>query len=293
MSNDFKKEISALILGRKTKKDIKSMNCQTIAIIQARMSSKRLPGKVLMPLAARPLLWHIYNQVSHCQGINKVIVATSQEKSDDKIEDFCRKNNIEFFRGSLDNVLERFNKVIDKYKPKYVSRICGDTPFLTPKFIDSQIKALKAYDGDMIISKDSSCFFEGQDVYSVRALRQAYLFSKNKLDLEQLGSFYFAKNLNKLRLVGLKLPKELVAKDWRLTIDTPEDYQLVSKIYEDLFKKDRLINLRMVKDWLNRNPELAGINKNISMKSYFERLQRIKRRNLKRANIVGEYTFSI
>lgn len=261
------------------------MKKNAIAVIQARMSSTRLPGKVLLPLAKEPLLWHIYNRVSRCRGIDKIIIATSKDKSDDEIEEFCRKNNIEFYRGSLENVLGRFIGVIDRFSPGYLVRITGDIPFPWPSFIDGQIKVLKLYDGDMSLSKDHSWFFEGQGAHSVRSLREAYL-SERKEDKEHVGLPYIFRNLDKLRIVNLVIPKEYILSDCRLTIDTPADYQLISKIYKDLYREGKFINIFMLKDWIERNKKLL---KDTSMKAYYYDLQKTKIEKFKKANIVGTY----
>lgn len=262
---------------------------KTLAIIQARMGSIRLPGKVLLPLAGKPLLWHICNRLSYCKEIDKIIVATSQTKNDDQIENFCKKNNIECYRGSLNNVFKRFINVLNKYKADYVARICADAPFPIPEFIDARIKALKMYDGDIILFKNYYHFLLGQSIHAVRSLRKAYSYSQDKRDLEHVGSFYFAKHLNKLRVVALKLPKKFIVKDCRLLIDTFEDYQFISKIYKDLYQEDKLISIYAIKDWVNKNPKLLEINKNISMKPYFSKFKKIEKDNLKRANIIGTY----
>ncbi len=260
---------------------------KAIAIIQARMSSKRLFGKVLMPLADKPLLWHICNRLSYCQQINKIIVATTIDKSDDKIENFCKKNKIDFYRGSSDNVLKRFIDIINKFSPEYVVRITGDTPFSTPGFIDAEIMALKQNNGDITAGKNSGWFFEGQAGYSVRVLKMAYRFSKDKLDLEHVGSFYLAKNLDKLKVISINIPKELIVKNCRLTIDTLEDYQLISKIYKDLYQKDKLINLYMIKNWIAKNRKLLNIYQQEPMDAFFGQVRKIKKANLKKMNIVG------
>ena len=269
-------------------------NKKAIAVIQVRMSSTRLPGKTLMPLAAKPMLWHICNRLNHCQELDKVIVATSKERNDDKIEEFCKKNKIEFHRGSLDNVLERFVDVIDKYNPDYIARICGDAPFITPEFIDAQIKAIKLYKGDTVLSRNKNCFFEGQDAYSSKALKKAYKFSKDKMNLEHVGYKYFLNNLDKLRVVLVNVPEEEeIFKGRRFCVDTLKDYKFVSKIYQDLYKENKIINFQAIKDWILKNKELLEINKNISMKPYYKKIEKAKQDNFEKANIVGQNNFKI
>ena len=262
---------------------------KVVAIIQARMGSTRLPGKVLLPLARKPLLWHICNRLTYCKRVDEIIIATSIDKSDDPIEKFCDRNNIKIFRGSLENVLKRFIETIDYFHADYVVRITGDTPFPSPDYIDKEIDALKTNNGDINVCENCGCLFGGQGVYSSNALRKAYTFSQNKLDLEHVGALYFSKNLDKLRVVKIYVPKDLVLKDCRLTIDTIEDYKLISRIYSDLYIKDKLIDIYMIKEWITTNQNLVNSNKKVLMKQYYYNILKIRKNNLKRANVVGEY----
>lgn len=108
------------------------MKKAAIAIIQARMSSSRLPGKVLKPLAGKAMIWHIYQRAKMCQLVDKVIVATSTEKSDDLLSVFCKENNLNVYRGDLNNVLSRFVEILEKDQYPYFVRITGDCPLICP-----------------------------------------------------------------------------------------------------------------------------------------------------------------
>ena len=111
------------------------MHC--LAIIQARMSSSRLPKKVMAEISGLPMIKHIYDLCKKCNYVDKVIVATSAEQSDNELYEYCIQNKIDIYRGSLKNVLSRFVEIIDIYNPKFVVRVTGDCPFIYPTFIDS------------------------------------------------------------------------------------------------------------------------------------------------------------
>jgi spore coat polysaccharide biosynthesis protein SpsF len=262
---------------------------KVVAIIQARMGSTRLPGKVLMDIVGKPMLWHIWNRLTYCKGLDEIIIATSTDKSDDPIEKFCKTNKINIFRGDLEDVLKRFIDTIDDSHGDYVVRITGDTPFPSKNYIDSAIAAIKSFNGDIILCENCGCLFGGQGVYSSNALRKAYTSSQNKLDLEHVGALYFSENLDNLRVVKIYIPKELTLKDCRLTIDTIEDYKFVSRIYKDLYIKNELIDLYMIKEWITNNQNLVNINKKVLMKPYYNKILKIRKNNLKKANVVGEY----
>ena len=120
-----------------------------VAIIQARMSSTRLPGKVLKPLIGKPIIHHIYERVKRCSEVDNVVVATSTDLSDDELYRYCEDNQITCIRGDLQNVLQRFFDVLAKYPSQYIVRITGDCPLIHPPFIDDQIRALKYFDADL------------------------------------------------------------------------------------------------------------------------------------------------
>ncbi|MFA6440658.1 MAG: NTP transferase domain-containing protein, partial [Bacteriovoracaceae bacterium] len=142
-----------------------------IAVIQARMSSTRLSGKVLLPLAGRPVIWHIVDRLKQCQYIDSVVVATSTDTSDDVLAEYLGNNNIACYRGSLTNVLDRFLVALHSTTNPFCVRITGDCPLIEPKFIDAQILALKQFDSDVVWMKHLSSILEGQGVHSIRSLR--------------------------------------------------------------------------------------------------------------------------
>ena len=122
----------------------------TVAIIQARSSSKRFPNKVMTQINNKPLLNYVYKRVEKSEKINKIIIACSKLKSDDSIVNFCKEKKYTFFRGSLKNVLDRFSKVSKKYKLSYFVRINGDSPCIDPKVIDSAVNLFKVKKCDMV-----------------------------------------------------------------------------------------------------------------------------------------------
>lgn len=236
------------------------MQKSAIAIIQARMSSSRLPGKVMKPLSGKPVIWHIYKRAEKCKFIDKVIVATSTDKTDDPLVDYCRSNGLNYFRGSLNNVLSRFIEILNKNDYSYFVRITGDCPLIHPEFIDNQIMALQKFDGDVIWIPKNSSVLEGQGVHSKRSLQYIYKYSNNPDDLEHVGSIYLSNNPDKFKIVELSIPRYLDVDNIRMTVDEQKDYEFISKIYTNLWKSDPL-DLKDVLAWLKKNPEVIEINK--------------------------------
>ena len=241
------------------------MSLQAIGIIQARMSSSRLPGKVLKPLAGKPMIWHIVNRAQQCNNLDRVIVATSIDQSDDALYNYCKYNNIAVHRGSLDNVLQRFLDILKKYEYSYFVRITGDCPLIDPSIIDLQLDALYEYDGDIAWCSNPGSILEGAGAQSTSSLFYISENTNNPNDLEHVGSQYLVNNLEKFTVVEYFPPEALVVNDIRLTVDKEEDYRLLLEIYKNLWVL-KPIDLLDVLIWLKENPQFLEINKKVKHK---------------------------
>ena len=235
------------------------MSGQAIAIIQARMSSSRLPGKVMMPLAGHPMIWHIVERARACRFVEKVVVATSTEKSDDPLAAFCQQEGIDCFRGSLDNVLSRFIKILDDYPYEYCVRITGDCPLIDPNFIDLQIRALMTYSGDHCWLSEPIMALSGQGVHSTRALRVVASNSVHPDDLEHVGSRYFCERQQEFVWIGIEPPAGLSHSAHRLSVDEPSDLDVMTHLYSALWDQ-KPIDLHAAIKWLRENPAWAMQN---------------------------------
>jgi spore coat polysaccharide biosynthesis protein SpsF len=234
-----------------------------IAIIQARMSSTRLPGKVLLPLAGRPILWHIVQRARACKEVDEVVVATSTDPSDDQLVRFCQDSDIEFHRGSLSNVLSRYTKILGEKPHDYCVRITGDCPLIDPDFIDLQLQALSSMSADFIWLSSPVPVLCGQGAHSSRSLFQVASASCHPDDLEHVGSRYFSTHPDEFKIVGLNPPQELVSENWRVTVDEPVDYFLMQELYESLWEGDGYIALNRALKWLNENSKVSSINNHV------------------------------
>jgi len=253
------------------------MKKPAIAIIQARMSSTRFPGKVLKPLAGKPAIWHIYHRAKKCKLVDRVIIATSLDKSDDILVEYCESSKLNYFRGDLNNVLSRFINILTTYSYKYVVRITGDCPLIHPQFIDEQIKALVEFDADVVWSKRESSVLEGQGVRSTRSLFYIYDKTSNPDDLEHVGSIYFVEHPEEFKIVEINMPEIFLKYNFRLTVDEEKDYKLMYLIYDNLWKSEQL-DLVQVLQWLDQNEELSRINKSVQHNQLNLRLIEMRRR---------------
>ena len=135
-----------------------------LAILQARFSSSRLPGKVLKSILGKPMLLHQIERIQNSKRIDKLVVATSIEKSDNVIEEICLDNDIEVFRGSLDNVLDRFYQCAKLYNPEHIVRLTGDCPLVDWQAIDQTIQYHVKGKYDYVNNRSKPAFPDGLDV---------------------------------------------------------------------------------------------------------------------------------
>ena len=230
-------------------------NIKVLAIIQARMSSSRLPKKILLKIKKKSILETIYKNLEKINSVDKVIIATSRNKSDKELSNYCKKKKFNFFEGSLNNVLNRFIEIIKIYNPSYIVRVTADCPIIDPNVLDTFIKALKENNSDCLFFSHPTSLLSGYDVYSSKLLMQVAKKSKNKKDKEHVGSFYIKKNLKKFKTLKVILPKYLRTNKYKLSIDTKKDYLKIKKLLEAYsFKK---IHIKKIFETLNKNPKLA------------------------------------
>lgn len=211
---------------------------KVIAILQARMSSSRLPGKVLLNLNEKTIIEHVYNNVRASNLVDEVFIATSTDKSDDQIESLCIRKKFNVYRGSLDNVLDRYFNVASEHKANIVVRITCDCPLVSSETIDNLIKILidNNYDyASNTCPPASSIYPDGSDVevFTFDALKKAY-FSNSKYVNKEHVTFQFWQDraFNSFQLKDLNNNYSHL----RYTLDYDEDYEVIKYIYNSLQK---------------------------------------------------------
>ena len=231
-----------------------------IAIIQARMSSTRLPGKVLMPLAGEPMIWHIYDRVRKCERVDKVVVATSDQPSDQPLVNYCNNNSIPCYRGNLDDVFSRYIDVLREFPHDYVVRITGDCPLVDPGFIDFQINTLDRYNADFIWLSAHVSVLIGQGVHSAKSLKYTFLRATDRLNKEHVGSAYFSKNPKEFKIIGVNPPENLLKIKMRIAVDEKKDYEFISTIFREVWTKDKPVSLKEAIRWYKNNLDQQAPN---------------------------------
>lgn len=230
-----------------------------LAILQARVSSTRLPGKALMPILGKPMLTMQIDRVRRAGLIDRLLVATSSDASDNPLENLCRENGIVCFRGSLDDVLDRFYQAAKPLKPDHIVRLTGDCPLIDPCLIDRVI-AFHLQEGyDYTSNTVEPTFPDGLDVEVFRfsCLRQAWEEAKLPSQREHVTLFMY-RHPELFRIGSVKNGADLSSLRW--TVDEPPDFEMVTGIYEALYPLNPEFSTEDVLALLKKNTWLKNVN---------------------------------
>jgi spore coat polysaccharide biosynthesis protein SpsF len=206
-----------------------------VAVIQARMGSTRLPGKVLMPVAGKPMLWHIIHRLKQCRTIDSVAVATSVDSRDNAIEQFCAETGVVCVRGPLQNVLERYRLAALKTGARTLLRVTGDAPLIDPGLVDYLVNGLIKTGADFVqFESGVLCAHEGVDVFSRQALDWLTTHAGGNAIAREHVTSYLKRRPDKVCTAYLPAYAPLVRPHERLSVDTPEDLAFLRAVYARL-----------------------------------------------------------
>ena len=234
-----------------------------LAILQARMGSSRLPGKVLKPLLGRPMLLRQIERVRQSRRIDKLCIATTIEPGDDTLEDLCRQEGIDCFRGSENDVLDRFYQAARSRSPQSVVRLTADCPLIDPQVIDEVVDCHTAGNFDYTSNIEPPTFPDGLDVEVLTSstLRRTWTEARLPSEREHVTP-YIRKHPALFRQGIIRAVEDLSRYRW--TVDQEEDFRLVTAIFEELFPKNPSFSYREVLHWLKEHPEVTALNAGIS-----------------------------
>lgn len=230
-----------------------------LAILQARMSSSRLSGKVLKPILGIPMLLRQIERVNRSKKIDKLVVATSLDPSDDPIRQLCQSSGIECFRGSMSDVLDRFYQASLKFPADHIVRLTADCPLADPAVIDHVIEFYDEGEFDYASNAIEPTFPDGLDVeiFRTQCLHEAWNEAQLPSEREHVTPFIH-KRSSRYRIGHYKNSSDLSSLRW--TVDEEVDFQLITKIYNCLYLQKNDFTMTDVLDFLDKNPPLKTIN---------------------------------
>jgi len=248
-----------------------------VASIEARMTSSRLPGKVLMEINGKPVLEILIDRLKRSKYINEIVIATTSNDADDRIEELGKELNVAVFRGSEDDVLGRVVGAVETLKGDIIVEITGDCPLMDPEVMDSVIEEYienyPEYDYVTNIGYVENEVREipiGMDirVFTFKDLKYISEITDDPEDREHVSLYFFRTGKNKYKLFNIKTPDKWKRNySVRLALDTKEDFQFIEKIYTELNKINKEFGLEDILNFLDENKELLKINSEVIQKT--------------------------
>lgn len=246
---------------------MKEIRPKVVATIEARMTSSRLPGKVLLSAMEEPMLAHLVRRLRAAPSIDAIVIATTVNSADQPIVDFAHAAGVGCFRGSESNVMARVLGAAESAAADVIVEITGDCPIIDPDIVEQTIRMFFHHSVDYMSNAVIRSYPDGMDVqiFSLEALRTASQRTDNPLDLEHV-SRYIYQHPNEYRIGHLVAPPSLHWPELGLTLDEEDDYRLLKQIIETLGQSDPLFGCNEVIRLLKSHPEWVAINSQVTRK---------------------------
>lgn len=249
---------------------------KTVAIIEARMGSNRLPGKVMMEISGKPVLQILTERLSRSKLIDEIVIASTVSEADEKIAEFGKRFNIKVFRGSEEDVLGRVVGAAEFVNAGIIVEITGDCPLMDPEVADyvtgEYLNNFPEYDyvtNIGYVNNEKREIPIGMDirVFTYKDLKHISEITDDPEDREHVSLYFFRTGKDKYRLYNVKTPGKW-KRDYevRLALDTKEDFDFIREIYERLTKIKPDFNLEDILNYLDKNTDLLKINSGVKQK---------------------------
>lgn len=240
---------------------------KTGIIVQARMGSTRLPGKVMIDLFGKPVIQHLIERLAQCNRVDDIIIATTTSHQDDFIVKQAQFNSIKYFRGSEENVLSRYYNAAKVNNLDTIIRITSDCPLADPFIIDNLLGFFQGNDLEVVtnagIDLKQRTYPRGLDteVFSFAVLEEAFLKATKEYQKEHVTPFIY-ENSNSVYYYK----NDINYANYRWTLDTPEDLEFIRAVYQYLYKGKHDFYFQDIIDLLKKHPDLIKINEKIEQK---------------------------
>ena len=218
----------------------------TVGIIQARMGSTRLPGKMMLPLAGKPMLFHVIERTKRIQGVDEIILATTTKRRDDVLVRLAKKNGIRVFRGPEEDVLKRFIGAAEKYTGEIILRINADCPLFDPQGAEVLLRERQKRGADAVFFDKAAGVLQGFEVIALKTLKRINIVTHKNKDAfarEHVSVYvsknprYYPKSRKFAKVLFIKPSRRFRIKNISLAVDTRADYFRIKRIYESLARK--------------------------------------------------------
>ena len=232
----------------------------TSFLITARLKSTRLPKKILLEVAGKPLIVHMLDRIKQAASIDKIIICISTNPQDDPLEKIAAQENVFCYRGSEEDVLARLLEAAQRHDLKHFANITADCPMMDPKLIDQAVMKYQNSDADLLMYDYSNndipfnCY-----LIKMSALEKVCL-KKNETDTE-VWLKHFTSNPD-LNIHTIEVEDEYRHSTLKTSLDYPEDYEFIKRIFAELYRQDTVFSILEIIDLVKRRPDILNINAN-------------------------------
>ena len=248
------------------------------AVVQARVTSTRLPGKILKELpfgSGISVLEQVVQRLSRTKKLSDIVIATTTETDDDEVVDLAKRIKVKHFRGSQEDVLSRHYFAAKENRLDIVVRITSDCPCIDPEVVDLIVEEHLAEKADFTSSALQRTFPHGLDteVLSFDVLEKAHFEATEGFEREHVCPYIYRSNPQAFKICGVQAPQKFYGPDIRVTLDTKEDYALLCAVFDYLYTQNRFFGAEHIISLFRNKPWLKAINKNVVQKKIFDSLQ--------------------
>lgn len=246
---------------------------KVVCLVQARVGSTRLPGKILKEICGKTILHHEIDRLKKCKEIDEIVIATTDKEDDDKIVNEAKKLSVKYFRGSENDVLSRFYYAAKENNADIVVRVTSDCPCIDFEILDKMLiyfkDKYKEKQIDYLSNTINRTYPRGYDIeiFTFSALEKSYINAKKEYEREHVTPYIYDKTNNFLKL---SFENKDDYSEYRVTLDTIEDFIVIKNIFENLYYKNPYFKLNDVVQYLNNNLHIVDINKHIEQKKLGE-----------------------
>lgn len=246
---------------------------KVVCLVQARVGSTRLPGKILKEICGKTILHHEIDRLKKCKEIDEIVIATTDKEDDDKIVNEAKKLSVKYFRGSENDVLSRFYYAAKENNADIIVRVTSDCPCIDFEILDKMLiyfkDKYKEKQIDYLSNTINRTYPRGYDIeiFTFSALEKSYINAKKEYEREHVTPYIYDKTNNFLKL---SFENKEDYSEYRVTLDTIEDFIVIKNIFENLYYKNPYFKLNDVVQYLNNNLHIVDINKHIEQKKLGE-----------------------
>lgn len=244
------------------------MTMKVVATIEARMASTRLPGKVMLPLAGKPMLERLVERIQACQSVDEIILLTSERPENQIILDLADRINITAFAGSEDDVLDRVLKGTEGSQADVIVQLTGDNPAIDPRLIDQVVAHHILNKSDYTSNYLTQPVLIGQNL---RCFNRSALLAADKqctdLNMRSHGGYFIQTRPDLFSLAEVKVSRDLFRDDIRLTVDEASDYDVMNALFTALASDEKIFSAEEIIAFLDANPSIRAKNAIVQQKT--------------------------